>query len=65
MKNNKVMEEKLYDIRITGSGSFKDIRKALLNVVGEMNFILDANGDPLEDINWEDETLMTKIIEKE
>ena len=60
------MEEKEYTIRITGSGTFKEISKALLSVAEEMELIIDDRGEPtIPIVKWEDPILMTEIKEED
>jgi hypothetical protein len=56
---------KMFNIKITGNGTFKEIAKSLQDVVDEMNFIDDANGAPYEDIEWETPILMIEIKAEE
>jgi hypothetical protein len=56
---------KTYTVKITGSGTFKQISSALLSIAHEVSMIADTNGEPgISDIEWEDPTLMTEITEE-
>ena len=57
--------KKTYAIKITGSGTFEEISKALIAVAEEVSANLEATGEPIGDIKWEDPTLMTEIEEEE
>jgi hypothetical protein len=56
---------KQYTIKITGSGTFEEISKALLAVAEELEFNREATDEPLFDIHWEDPTLYTEVTEDE
>lgn len=58
-------KEKQYTVKITGSGTFKEIRQSLECVIDQLHFIKESDaGEPVSDVQWEDGTLMTEITEK-
>ncbi len=57
--------DKKYTIKITGSGSFAAIMNILRSISDEMDLILESGKTPPDNIQWEDEILLTEISEND
>lgn len=54
-----------FEIKITGSGTIQQLKKALKEVIRSLEDAEDQNYWQLDKAEWEDETLLTKVTREE